>query len=177
MNPLKKILFLWCLALLTQCATTSPPQTSPPGGRNARVDTTTPSEPESDNSTLEKGCPFDKVQWLYASKEFDTARQKELALGIIESAQNDAAALDRMMANKNNNPLLISSRLKAYVEKMAKSKTPVSDEFYKQYVNSRMTMCAVIDALRNGSVKPEESTKVAGNTFRDIARAFEKLKI
>jgi hypothetical protein len=172
---LRNILSLLCVFLLTQCASTTPSRPSSPGGSNARVDTTTPAV--VDNSTLEKGCPFEKVQWLYASKDFDSTRQNALAKGIIESAQTDAATLDRLLANKNNNPLVISSALKAYVEKMAATRTPVSDEFYKQYVNSRMTMCAVIDALRDGSVKADESSKVASNTFKDVIKSFEKLKI
>ena len=174
MNYLRTIFSSLLLALLAQCATTSPNQTAKPGGSNARVNeesTTT-----TDNSTLDKGCPLDKLQWLYVSEKFDLAQQNQLADTLARAAKADAATLDRMAANRNNNPLAASSTLKTLVEKMAASRVPVSEEFYKQYSSSRMAMCAVMDALRSGSIKQDESSKVAGNTFREVAKSFDSLK-
>ena len=177
MKYLRKSLFLFGLALLTQCATTSPPQTDNSGGSNARVSVDDKPTASADISTLAKGCPLDKLQWLYASEKFDAARQNQLADTLAKAAQFDAATLDRMAANRNNNPMVASSSLKVLVEKMAQTRVPVSEEFYKQYASSRMAMCAVMDALRSGSIKQDESSKVAGNTFREVAKSFEKLKI
>jgi hypothetical protein len=174
MTTLKKLFFISCLGFLTQCATTSPSQSTSSGGSNARVDVE--KSTDQDDSTLAKGCPLDKLQWLYASESFDSARQNQLVEKIIQSAQTDAATLDRLVANKNTNPLAVSSALKAYIEKAALTRTPVSDAFYKQYTNSRMTMCAVMEALRSGSIKRDESSKVAGNTFREVAKSFEKFQ-
>jgi hypothetical protein len=175
MTLLKKAVFLLSMFVLTQCATTSP-SGAPSGGATARVGVESDTPQAQGNASLADGCPLDKMQWLYTSKQFNAAKQKELAAKIVQAAKSDAAVLDKMVADKNNNPLAISSSLKNYVEDMAQSRTPVSDEFYKEYANCRMTMCAVYDALRNGSIKKEESSKVAGNAFRDIARTFEKLK-
>ncbi|WP_373513536.1 hypothetical protein [Persicitalea sp.] len=174
MNNLKKALSLFGIFLLTQCASTSPPQTTTAGGGNARVREEVAGS--KDNSTLENGCPLDKMQWLYASDKFDSVQQNSLADTLSKAAKADAATLDRMMANRNNNPLEASSSLKILVEKFAQSRVPVSEEFYKQYASSRMAMCAVMDALRSGSIKQDESTKVAGNTFREVAKSFEKLR-
>ncbi|MPR32970.1 hypothetical protein [Salmonirosea aquatica] len=172
MTTIKKLIFIGCMGILSQCATTSPSQSPSMGGGNARVDVE--GSADTDNSLLSKGCPLDKLQWLYASQQFDKAKQNQLAEKITQSAQADAATMDRLVANKNTNPMAVSSALKTYIEQASKSRTPVSDEFYQQYVNSRMTMCAVIDALRSGSIKQEDSPKVAGNTFRDVAKSFEK---
>lgn len=161
-----------CLGFLTQCATTSPSQNFPSGGGNARVDVE--SSAEADNSLLAKGCPLNPLQWLYTSKQFDQAVQNDIAANIAQAAQTDAATLDRLVANKNSNPMAISSALKAYIDKAAQAKIPVSEAFYQQYANSRMTMCAVMDALRSGSIKQDESSKVAGNTFREVVKSFEK---
>ena len=174
MKYLKKAIFLTILALLTQCATTLPSQTAKPGGNNARVNEE--STATTDKSTLDKGCPLDKLQWLYVSDKFDATRQNQLADTLAQAAKADAATLDRMVANRNNNPMTISSTLKTLVEQMAVSRVPVSEEFYKQYSSSRMAMCAVMDALRSGSIKQDESSKVAGNTFREVANSFEGLK-
>jgi len=125
---------------------------------------------------METSCPLEKIQWLYASKQFDPTRQKEIAKQISISAQTDATTLDRMASNNNNTPLNISSSLKATVDKLAINRTPVSEEFYKQYVNSRLAMCAIVDAIRNGSVKKEESSKIAGKSFKDVEESFGKLK-
>jgi len=175
MKYLPKFFSLVTLALLTQCATTSnPPQTTIPGGGNARVNEE--ATVAVDNSTLDKGCPLDKLQWLYISEKFDLAQQNQLADTLAQAARTDAATLDRMAANRNNNPMAASSALKVLVEKMAVSRVPVSEAFYKQYSSSRMVMCAVINALRSGSIKQDESSKVAGNTFREVAKSFEGLK-
>jgi len=175
MKHLPKFLSLVALALLTQCATTSnPPQSTIPGGGNARVNEE--ATVAIDNSTLDKGCPLDKLQWLYISEKFDAALQNQLADTLAQAARTDAATLDRMVANRNNNPMAASSSLKMLVEKMAGDRVPVSEGFYKQYANSRMTMCAVMEALRSGSIKKDESSKVAGNTFREVAKSFESLK-
>lgn len=173
MTLIKKAVYLLSMLLLMQCASTSP-SVSTGGGPTARVGTD--SNTSQNNKTLADGCPLDKMQWLYSSTQYDESKQKELAKKITQAAQADATALDEMVANNNNNPLGITSELKTYVDQMSQSRTPVSDEFYKQYANSRMTMCAVYDALRSGSIKKDESSKVAGNAFRDIARSFEKLK-
>jgi len=172
MTTIKKLIFLGCIGIFSQCATTSPSQNTSSGGSNARVDVE--ASVDNDNSTLAKGCPLDKLQWLYASQQFDQAKQNQLAAKITQAAQSDAATLDRLLANKNNNPMGVSSALKMYIEQAANTRTPVSEAFYQQYVNSRMTMCAVIDALRSGSIKQEDGTKVAGNTFREVAKSFEK---
>lgn len=174
MTTIKKLIFIGCLGILSQCATTSPSQTTTSGGSNARVDVEKPAD--SDNSTLATGCPLDKLQWIYASEKFDQAEQNKLAEKINQAAETDAATMDRLVANKNTNPMAVSSALKAYIEKAAQTRTPVSDAFYQQYANSRMTMCAVMDALRSGSIKQDESSKVAGNTFREVAKSFEKFK-
>jgi hypothetical protein len=174
MTTLKKLIFLGCMGFLTQCATTSPSQSPSSGGSNARVDVEKPAE--TDNSTLAKGCPLDKLQWLYISEKFGRDEQNKLAEKIILAAQTDAATMDRLVANKNTNPMQASSALKTFIEQAAQVKTPVSDAFYQQYANSRMAMCAVIEALRSGSIKQEESSKVAGNTFREVAKSFEKFK-
>lgn len=172
---LKKIFLLSALVLfLTQCTTTSPSQTTNTGGGNARVDSG--STTDADNSTLHQGCPLDKLQWLYVNDKFDLARQNQLADTLAQAARTDAATLDRMVANRNNNPMTASSALKTLVEKLAVTRVPVSEEFYKQYASSRMAMCAVMDALRSGSIKQDESSKVAGNTFREVAKSFESLK-
>ena len=175
MKCLPKVFSVVVLALLTQCATTSgPPKTATPGGGNARVNEETASA--TSNSTLDDGCPLDKLQWLYVSEKFDLAQQNQLADTLAQAARTDAATLDRMAANRNNNPMAASSALKVLVEKMAVSRVPVSDAFYKQYSSSRMAMCAVMNALRSGSIKQDESSKVAGNTFREVAKSFESLK-
>ncbi len=174
MQTIKRLIFLGCLGLLTQCATTSPSQNIPAGGGNARVDVE--SSVDTDNSLLSKGCPLNPLQWLYASPQFDQAVQDTMATKIAQAAQTDAATLDRQMANKNSNPLAITSALKVYVDKASQKRIPVSEAFYQQYSNSRMTMCAVMDALRSGSIKQDESSKVAGNTFREVAKSFEKFK-
>ncbi len=174
MKTIRKLIILGCLVVLTQCSTTSPSQSPSSGGSNARVDVEKPTE--SDDITLAKGCPLDKLQWLYASEKFDKAKQNQIAEKINQAAQTDAATMDRLVANKNTNPMAISSALKAYIEQAAQIRTPVSDAFYQQYANSRMTMCAVMDALRSGSIKQDESSKVAGNTFREVAKSFEKFK-
>ncbi|GHB72534.1 hypothetical protein [Persicitalea jodogahamensis] len=174
MNYFRKALALLLLLFLSQCATTLPSQTTKPGGGNARVNEE--STAKTDNSTLDKGCPLDKMQWLYVNDKFDAVRQSQLADTLAQAARTDAATLDRMAANRNNNPMEISSALKTLVEKMAESRVPVNEEFYKQYSSSRMAMCAVIDALRSGSIKQDESSKVAGNTFREVAKSFESLK-
>ena len=172
MNTIKRLFFMGCLGFLTQCATTSPSQNTPARGGNARVDVESPVD--TDNSLLVKGCPMDPLQWLYASQQFNQGVQDSIATKIAQAAQTDAATLDRLVANKNNNPMAISSALKVYIDKASQKRTPVSEAFYQQYANSRMTMCAVIDALRSGSIKQEESSKVAGNTFREVAKSFEK---
>ncbi len=170
----KMIVAFTSLLLLTQCAPTSPSQTTLPGGTNARVDAN--AQPDTDDNTLDKGCPLDKLQWLYVSEKANVENQNELAGQLAQAAQTDAVTLDRMAANKNNNPMVISSALKAYVEKMSQSRIPVSEAFLKQYSSSRMAMCAVMDALRSGSIKPDQSSRVAGNTFREVAKSFESLK-
>lgn len=172
MHTFKKIAFLLTTFILTQCATTSPPASSPTGGVNSRVGTEAPTPSAS---PLSAGCPLDKMQWLASSKNFDSLQQKEMAKKIALAAHEDAAILDKMVASNSNSPLEITSSLKSVVDAMAQTKTPVSEGFYKQYTNSRMTMCAVFDALRNGSIKLEDRSKVAGNTFRDVAQSFEKL--
>ena len=172
MTAIKKFFFIGCLGFLTQCATTSPSQNFPSGGGNARVDVESPVD--TDNSLLSKGCPMNQLQWLYSSQQFDKAIQDTIAAKIAQAAQTDAATMDRLVANKNSNPLAVSSALKAYIDKSAQTRTPVSEAFYQQYANSRMTMCAVMDALRSGSIKQDESSKVAGNTFREVAKSFEK---
>ena len=172
MNTIKKLFFMGCLGLLTQCATTSPSQNFPAGGGNARVDVE--SSVDTDNNLLAKGCPLDPLQWLYTSQQFDRGIQDTIAAKIAQASQTDAATLDRLVANKNSNPMAISSALKTYIDKASKTRTPVSEAFYQQYANSRMTMCAVMDALRSGSIKQDESSKVAGNTFREVAKSFEK---
>ncbi len=172
---IKKIILAFVgLLIFTQCATTSPPQTTSPGGANARVDVN--AQASADGNTLDKGCPLDKLQWLQVTEQFDSEKQNELATRLAEAAQTDAATLDRMAANRNNNPMVVSSSLKSYVEKMALNKVPVSEAFFKQYSSSRMAMCAVMDALRSGSIKADQSSKVAGNTFREVAKSFESLK-
>lgn len=175
MKYLRKAFFLAVLALLTQCATTLPSQTAKPGGGNVRVNEESVVV-TTDNSTLDKGCPLDKLQWLYVSGKFDVTQQNQLADTLARAAKADAATLDRMAANRNNNPMTASSTLKTLVEKMAVTRVPVSEEFYKQYSSSRMAMCAVMDALRSGSIKQDESSKVAGNTFREVAKSFDSLK-
>lgn len=175
MKHLPRLLSLAALAFLTQCASTSnPPRSTAPGGGNARVNEE--ARVATDNSTLAKGCPLDKLQWLHVSEKFDLARQNQLADTLAQAARTDAATLDRMAANRNNNPMAASSSLKMLVEKMAEDRVPVSGEFYRQYANSRMAMCAVMEALRSGSIKKDESSKVAGNTFREVAKSFESLK-
>lgn len=175
MNYFRKIPALLALFFLTQCATTSnPPQTTSSGGANTRVNEEVTAT--TDNSTLDKGCPLEKLQWLYASDKFDMYRQNRLADTLAQAARTDAATLDRMVANRNNNPMAASSALKTLVEKMSATRVPVSEEFYKQYSRSRTAMCAVLDALRSGSIKQDESSKVAGNTFREVAKSFEGLK-
>lgn len=174
MITLKRLLFPLCMALLTQCATTSPSQSPSSGGSNARVEAG--ASADTDNGTLAKGCPLDKLQWLYASQQFDPDVQEELAAKIAQAAQTDAATLDRLVANRNTNPMDISSALKAYIEKVAQTRTPVSEAFYQQYASSRMAMCAVMDALQSGTIRQDERSKVAGNTFREVAKSFEKFK-
>lgn len=171
---LKNVFLLSALVLLTQCATTNPPQTTTRGEGNARIETG--NSTDSDKSTLNQGCPLDKLQWLYVSDNFNLARQNQLADTLAQAARTDAATLDRMVANRNNNPMAASSALKTLVENMAVNRVSVSEEFYKQYASSRMAMCAVIDALRSGSIKQDQSSKVAGNTFREVAKSFESLK-
>ncbi|MBU1822040.1 MAG: hypothetical protein KKG00_11095 [Bacteroidetes bacterium] len=174
---LKKAAFVLCMCFLTQCATTPPSRTTSTSSPTARVGTESNApQASSSGSSLANGCPLDKMQWLYASTKYDATREKELAAKITIAAQTDAATLDKMVANSAANPLEITSSLKGYVEQMSQSRVPVSDEFYKQYTSSRMTMCAVYDALRNGSIKKDDGAKVAGNAFRDIARTFEKLQ-
>ncbi len=174
MNYLRKAFILSSLAFLTQCATTQPSQTTRTGGSNARVNEE--STATTDNNTLDKGCPLDKLQWLYVNEKFDRAQQNKLADTLAQAARIDAATLDRMAANRNNNPMAISSALKTLVEKMSTNRVAVNEEFYKQYSSSRMAMCAVFEALRSGSIKQDESSKVAGNTFREVAKSFESLK-
>ncbi|TDB61828.1 hypothetical protein [Arundinibacter roseus] len=174
MRIFKKVSILASVFLFTQCATTSPSQSPTLGRPTARVDTQPAAS--SQELTLDKSCPLDKVQWLYASKEVNLAKQQQLAQLIAEAALVDATTLDQMVSNNSNNPLAISSSLKALIDKMAETKTPVSDAFYKEYVNSRMTMCAVIEALRNGSIKKDQSSKVAGTAFKDVVKTFEKFE-
>lgn len=171
----KVIMAAASILLLAQCATTSPSQTTLPGGTNVRVDANT--QPEGDNNTLDKGCPLDKLQWLQVTDNYVLDKQNELADKLATAAQTDAATLDRMAANKNNNPMVISSALKAVVEQMSQSRMPVSEAFFKQYSSSRTAMCAVMDALRNGSIRSDQSSKVAGNTFREVGKSFESLKV
>lgn len=178
MKILKKLTYFVSLILFTQCATTTPIRTqSYPAGTtpNARVDTL-PSTTGSDPNTLENGCPMEKIQWMYASKQFDLTKQKEVARQIAAAAQTDANTLDRMASNNNNTPLYISSSLKTTIDKLSLTRTAVSEEFYKEYINSRLAMCAIVDAIRNGSVKKEESSKIAGKTFKDVEVTFGKLK-
>lgn len=163
------------ILLLSHCVTTSPSQTTRPGGTNVRVDAS--AQPESDNNKLDKGCPLDKLQWLQVTDNYVVEKQNELADKLANAAQADAATLDRMAANKNNNPMVISSALKGVVEQMSQSRMPVSEAFFKQYSSSRAAMCAVMDALRNGSIRADQSAKVAGNTFREVGKSFEGLKV
>ena len=177
MKFIKKISFVVLALVFTQCATTTPVRTPnyPVSTPNARVDSQVGTTPTGPN-TLENSCPLEKIQWLYASKQFDPSRQKEIAKQIAAAAQADATTLAQMAANNNNTPLYISSSLKTTIDKLSVTRTPVSEEFYKEYVNSRLAMCAIVDAIRNGSVKKEESSKIAEKTFKDVQESFGKMK-
>ncbi len=170
----RKFLMLASIFLFAQCATTSPNQSPTFGSPTARVDTQPTAT--SQELTLDKSCPLDKMQWLYASKEVNLPKQQQLAQLIADAALADATTLEQMASQNTNNPLAVSSSLKALIDKVAITKTPVTDAFYKEYVNSRMAMCAVIEALRNGSIKKDQSSKAAGTAFKDVAKKFEQFE-
>ncbi|GAB2789102.1 hypothetical protein GCM10027275_37560 [Rhabdobacter roseus] len=169
--------FVKCLAaaallLLTQCVATQPSTTGTSQRPTARIGTEAETGPAT--AKLNGGCPLDKLQWLEAAKQYDQEKQRSLASQLAQAAQADAATLDRMASSGNNNTLAMDSELKGLVEKLAANgKVPVSDGFYKEYLSSRMAMCAVMDALRNGSIKKDETSKVASTTFKNIAKSFQ----
>ena len=123
--------------------------------------------------TLQRGCPLDKVNWLSGSKEFDASTQAVLSNLLKEAALHDAQMLEKMAQQGVANPLLLESRLRVVVDSIAQHRIQVSELFYKEYASSRLTLCSYIEALRNGSIRKEESMKATETAFRRVSSTFE----
>ncbi|GAB3166012.1 hypothetical protein [Telluribacter humicola] len=153
--------------ILTQCVSSQPTTTTSKGGSTARTAATT--------NDLENGCPLDKMNWLVVGKEFNEAELAQLANRLSDAARSDAQQLNEMIARGDASPLAITSSLKSIVEGASQSKMQVNDEFYKEYVSNRMAICSILDALRKGSIKKDESVKATENAFRNVAQSFDEL--
>jgi hypothetical protein len=152
--------------ILTQCASSQPPASTSKGPTTART---------APNYSLEQGCPLDKMTWLVVSKEANEEALSRLAAQLSEAALSDARQLNEMIASGNASPLDLSSTLRSLVENNAQTKVQVTDDFYKEYVNNRLAICAFLDALRKGSIKKDESARATENAFRKVGESFEGL--
>jgi hypothetical protein len=156
--------------ILTQCVSSQPTTTSSPPA-NGRVARTTAEH------GLENGCPLDKLTWLVVSKEYSDGDLAALAGRLSEAARNDAEKLKEMTARGESTPLEMSSNLKDLVEATSQTKMQVDDSFYKEYINNRMAICSILDALRKGSIKKDESVKATESAFRKVAESFDELSV
>ena len=159
---------LWiALALiLTQCVSSQPTTSTSKTSSGART---------AANNGLDNGCPLDKMTWLVVSKEYNETELAKLAGQLSDAARSDAQQLNEMIARGNASPLELSSSLRSMVESISQSKTQVNDEFYKEYVSNRMAICSILDALRKGSMKKDESAKATESAFRKVAESFDEL--
>jgi hypothetical protein len=156
--------------LLVQC--TSAPSTST---RTISTPTTRVSTPSTAPTKLSDGCPLDKINWLVVGTQYSNQDLALLSQKIADAAQSDVQKLNQMIANGGNSPLEISSSLGSMIDNASSTKIQVSDDFYKQYVSSRMAMCGIVEALKRGSIKKDESAKAAESTFKNVANSFGTL--
>lgn len=124
-------------------------------------------------STLQNDCPLEKTSWLVVKAQVDQDQ-----LGIISKKLSDAALKDaeniRQMSTTGNNLLQLNSALQHVVDSNATTPYAVSQEFYQEYVNNRNSLCAVLEAVRRGSIRKDESLKSTETAFRKISGSFGK---
>ncbi len=123
--------------------------------------------------TLQNDCPLQKISWLVVDAKADNEKVASVSRKLSEAALKDADKI-KQMATTGNSPLELSSALQSVVDANAGTRLVVSQEFYQEYVSNRSSLCAVLEAVRRGSIKKEESTKSTETAFRKISGSFEK---
>lgn len=167
--PYSFALLLLTAVIYFQCTSSQRAASTNSGAASARLG----AEETATTWTLQRGCPLDKVNWISGSKEFDTTAQAALSNVLRAAALHDAQTLEKMAQQGVANPLLLESRLRVVVDSIAQHRIQVSEAFYKDYAASRLTFCSYIEALRNGSVRKEESMKATETAFRRVSSTFE----
>lgn len=121
--------------------------------------------------TLNSDCPLEKTSWLVVDQQANLEVQSALAKQLSSAAIADA---NNISVVSNHSTLHFASSLQKLIDENANKKVKVSQAFYNEYTANRNSLCAVLEALRRGSIKKEESSKTAETAFRKIALSFEK---
>jgi hypothetical protein len=137
--------------------------TSGTGNPNARVT----------ESTLQNDCPLEKTSWLVVKNTVEKDQLANISKKLSEAAMRDAEKI-RQISTTGKTLLQLSSELQNVVDSNATGSYAVSQEFYQEYVNNRNSLCAVLEAVRRGSIRKDESLKSAETAFRKISGSFEK---
>ena len=121
-------------------------------------------------------CPLERLDWMEVSESYDSEKVIELAATLSAAAEADAKVikgLENLEANTD-----FSSELDKEVGKKSVKKVAVSKEFYENYVNQRLSLCALLQALQQEPpVFTSKATRdKAEDAFIDVAKGFSQVK-